>query len=56
MVHETNLNVLCAHHAKNIETCRWVLEQYEHNHDVNNISVVNWIKACKDYLQENIVV
>ena len=43
------MNILCAHHAKNPETCKWVIDQY--GHVTNNTTVMLWVAACKEYLQ-----
>jgi len=42
------MNVLCAHHAKDPDTCRWVIANCDENTD--NITVRQWLEACKEYL------
>lgn len=43
------MNLLCAYHAKSPDACRWVIANAEENSD--NITVTNWVKACKEHLQ-----
>ena len=43
------MNILCAYHAQNPDTCRWVIDNYEHS--VGNITVEQWVQACKEYLE-----
>ena len=43
------MDVLCGYHAKNLDTCKWVIENCDEN--VDNITVKIWINACKEYLQ-----
>lgn len=43
------MNVLCAYHAKNPETCKWVIDQY--GHVTGNTTVELWVAACMEYLK-----
>ena len=43
------MNILCAYHAKNVDTCKWVIANY--NENTSNITVNAWVKACKKYLE-----
>ena len=43
------MNILCAYHAKNVDTCKWVIANY--NENTSNITVNAWVKACKEYLE-----
>ena len=43
------MDILCAHHAKDPETCKWVIENCDENTD--NITVKLWLKASKEYLE-----
>ena len=45
------MNILCGYHAKNPDTCKWVIENCDEN--VDNITVKIWINACKEYLQSH---
>jgi len=45
------MDILCGYHAKDIETCRWVIANCDPNTD--NITVKLWIEACKKYLEEH---
>lgn len=42
------MNILCAYHAQNVDTCKWVLENTEP--DTNNITVQLWREACEEFL------
>jgi hypothetical protein len=42
------MNILCAYHAQNADTCRWVIANCDEN--IDNITVQLWIKACKEFL------
>jgi hypothetical protein len=44
------MNILCAHHAQNADTCRWVLENTDPN--IDNITVQLWRQACIEYLAQ----
>lgn len=43
------MNILCGYHAKDPETCRWVIEHCSNQTDNN--TVVLWVQACKEYLE-----
>jgi hypothetical protein len=45
------MNLLCGYHANNSDTCKWVIENFDEITD--NITVSNWVKACKEYLQSH---
>jgi len=45
------MDLLCGYHAKNSDTCKWVIENFDEITD--NITVTNWVKACKEYLQSH---
>lgn len=45
---ENYMDILCAHHAKDPETCKWVIANTDVNTD--NLTVIAWVQACKDYL------
>ena len=45
------MNLLCGYHAKSIDTCKWVIENYDYPTD--NTTVKNWVAACKEYLKSN---
>ena len=45
------MDILCAYHARSIETCEWVLANCDENTD--NIAVQLWLQACKEYLENN---
>ena len=47
------MNLLCAYHAQNVETCKWVLKNTDPNTD--NITVKHWIEACKEFLAKHAV-
>ena len=47
------MNILCAYHAQNVETCKWVLENTES--DTNNITVQLWREACEEFLANHTV-
>lgn len=47
------MNILCAYHSQNVETCKWVLENIDPNTD--NITVQLWIEACKEFLAKNLM-
>jgi hypothetical protein len=42
------MDLIPGYHAKNIETCSWVVNNYQHVTD--NQTVVAWVDACKEYL------
>jgi len=42
------MNILCGYHAKNEDTCNWVISNYGNVTD--NITVIAWVAACKEYL------
>ena len=44
----TNMDLIPGYHAKNVETCKWVISNYEHV--TINQTVVAWVAACKEYL------
>jgi hypothetical protein len=45
------MDLLCGYHAKNVDTCKWVIQNCDENTD--NITVKAWIRACKEYLQSH---
>jgi hypothetical protein len=45
------MQVLCGYHAKNAETCKWVIENCSYPTD--NTTVIKWVEACKEYLQSH---
>ena len=42
------MDLVPGYHAKSVDTCQWVIQNYEHVTD--NITVVAWVAACKEYL------
>jgi hypothetical protein len=42
------MDLIPGYHAKTESACRWVINNYEHVTD--NITVVAWVAACKEYL------
>lgn len=44
------MNLLCGYHAKNVDTCNWVIFNYDGETD--NITVKDWVEACKEYLKQ----
>lgn len=43
------MDLLCAYHAKDPDTCNWVIANADENTD--NITVKSWVLACKLHLQ-----
>ena len=43
-----HMDLIPGYHAKTESVCRWVIDNYEHVTD--NITVVAWVAACKEYL------
>lgn len=44
------MDLIPGYHAKSADTCEWVVKNYS---DVtNNITVVAWVAACREYLQQ----
>lgn len=44
------MNLIPGYHAKSADTCHWVIQNYQHV--TNNQTVVAWVAACKEYLQQ----
>ena len=43
------MDLIPGYHAKNTETCNWVIKKYSHVTD--NMTVVAWVAACQEYLK-----
>ena len=41
------MDLIPGYHAKNVETCSWVINNYEQVTD--NQTVVAWVAACREY-------
>ena len=44
------MDLIPGYHAKNADTCNWVIQKYSHVTD--NMTVVAWVNACKEYLKQ----
>jgi hypothetical protein len=44
------MDYLCGYHARNADTCKWVLENTDP--DTDNITVQLWRQACKEFLEQ----
>ena len=44
------MDLIPGYHAKTTDICHWVIQNYSHVKD--NMTVVAWVAACREYLKQ----